>query len=373
MRLPTASSLERALACPISETLPRVAFSTPVMSRGTALHAHMRRIGGGVPLDDSLAQVPQEWREDAGEIDLEAYPISPDATYEVTVAWDYVSGEARILGVDLDRDYSSAKPTEYVGTADLVIVTGGHPLVADYKSARQGKTHPSKNAQLAMLALAVRSITQEEAVDVALYYLDGTRADEATLDALDLDVFEASLRELAERYRSGDVGEARPGPWCHYCPSKGACPAQRQALAMVESGTLVEPLTVERVAAAWHRIKAIEGALEEAKRVCQDYAATYPVDLGDGTELREVEESRDAIDGEAAWPVLVGVLGEDGARLAAPVAVTKSAIAKAAKATAPKGQAASAERAALAALRESGALTTTMRTTVKAVRQKKAG
>ena len=372
MRLPTASSLERALACPISETLPRVSFSTPVMSRGTALHEHMRRIGGGVPLSESLAQVPEEWREDAERIDLDAYPISPDATYEVTVAWDYVTGEGRILGVDLGRDYSGARPTEYVGTADLVIAVGGPALVADYKSARQGKTHPSRNAQLAMLALAVRSIAQVETVDVALYYLDGTRPDTATLDALDLDLFAASLQELAERYGRGDLGEANPGGWCHYCPAKGACPAQRQALALVESGTLVEPLTVERVAAAWHRIRAIEGALEEAKRVCQDYASTYPVDLGDGTELREVEEARDSIDGEAAWPVLVGVLGEDGARLACPVSTTKSAIAKAAKATAPKGQAATAERAALAALRESGAITTTMRTTVKAVRQKKA-
>lgn len=367
--LPTASSLERALACRASERLPHIRRESSRAARGTALHAYLEALSGGATQDAALAMVPEQWRADAAALPVETMPLGSAYATEVTLAWDYVTGEARILGKGLGRDYSGARPTEYVGTVDVLARLEDRVWVADYKSSRNGKTAAARNAQLGFLGLAAARAHGVEAADVVLVFLDGTQPDGASLDAFDLDRWEGQLRDLAAYYESDAQDAPQMGEWCRYCPALAACPAQQQTLALVAAGeVLPATLTPEVVARAWHRLQAIRGAVEAAGEVIDAYARQTPVDLGDGRELREVTTARESVDGAAAWRVLVGFAGQDVAEAACTLSASKSSVTKAIKASAPKGKGAAMEREVLGLLRQAGAITTSESTSVKAVK-----
>lgn len=367
--LPTASSLERALACRASERLPHIRRESGRAARGTALHAYLEALSGGATQDVALALVPEQWRADASALPLESMPLGHSYMPEVALAWDYVTGEARILGQGLGRDYSSARPTEFVGTVDVMAVLPDRVWIADYKSSRGGKTGAKNSAQLGLLALAAARVAGVESAEVVLVFLDGTQPDGASLDAFDLDRWEGRLRDLAAYYESDAQDAPRMGEWCRYCPSLASCPAQQQTLALVATGeVLPATLTPEVVARAWHRLQAIRGAVEAAGEVIDAYARQTPVDLGDGRELREVTTSRESVDGGAAWRVLVEFAGQDVAEAACTLSASKSSVTKAVKAHAPSGKGAAMEREVFGLLRQAGAITTSESTSIKAVK-----
>lgn len=367
--LPTASGLERALACRASLRLPATYAENAAAARGTAMHAFLEAVSNGTERETALALVPPQWRKDAEALDLDALPLGAQYLTEVTLAWDWETDEARVLGQGLNRDYGAARPTEYVGTVDVLAVLPDRVWLSDFKSARNGKTPAARNAQLGMLALAACRAYERDAADVSLTFLDGTAPDGAHLDALDLDLFADTLRGLALYLESDAQDAPRMGAWCRYCPALASCPAQRSALSLLERGvSLAEQMTPEIAAEAWHRLEAIKGAIGMIEGAVWAYAAQTPVPLGDGMVLREVETSRESLDGEKVAEALKEYGGEDFARAAVSLEATKASVKRAVKAHAPKGKAASMEREVLAMLRERGAVGRSVSVTVKAVK-----
>ena len=69
--LPSASGLDRAIACTASVVLPQVSSTSPAAERGTVMHTYLEAVGRG---DDPIVAVesaPEQYREWLRLIDLE--------------------------------------------------------------------------------------------------------------------------------------------------------------------------------------------------------------------------------------------------------------------------------------------------------------
>lgn len=70
MKLPTASSLERAMACPMSVLLPTTDAPNPAADEGTAVHRFLEILtAGGLAHDGD----PYEWPAVCHRIEIEWY------------------------------------------------------------------------------------------------------------------------------------------------------------------------------------------------------------------------------------------------------------------------------------------------------------
>src|SRR5690348_7751770 len=139
---PTASSLERAAACPASCAIPvRVRSSSDAAERGSAIHGFIEDvISKHETREAALAKVPVEWRGTCAALDWDAITgdLEPATTFaESAYALDYVTGRARFLGRSLNRKYPPTSDEEITGTSD---VDGDHfdgvPVVADVKTGQ---------------------------------------------------------------------------------------------------------------------------------------------------------------------------------------------------------------------------------------------
>jgi hypothetical protein len=316
--LPTASALDRALRCPASCTLPQVHTTSKYAARGSGVHVFLEAVRA-VGRDAALAEVAPEHRKLCEALPLDDLPKGGQA--EVAVAWDYETDKARILGEGTRRDYSDAKPTEFVGTADLLGTANGSVVVVDWKTG-YGDLPPAKEAaQLLFFALAGSRLTGLSRAHVSFVRLkDGGEVyrDSARLDAFDLEDFAYRLRRLAVgldnlRTDTGipDVTEGL----CHYCPAFMACPAKtRHALAIANPTALGETLStlvVEDAARAWEKLKAVEDIVKRTKKALKDYSRILPLPLSTGKTLKEVEIPDTSIDSAVAFDVLRRMFGDD--------------------------------------------------------------
>lgn len=292
VKLPTASSLDRAIKCPASCVLPHV-ITRPgkAANKGTAIHVYLENVGKVGP-EDALAMVAEEFRGLCSAIDIRSLPTDPSLfASEMAVAWDYVTGKGRLLGQGKNRDYSGVAATELTGTADVISWAEGLVVVADYKSGF-GYVPPARwNPQLRFLALAASSALGVRRARVAVIKVrEGAEPehDVAELDALDLDEYAGQLKRTMTAIfareaevlagRSPDVKE---GGWCKYCPAFVHCPGKVALLsAIAEKGP--GALAAEDMPEVYRRVRSLQSLSEAAMDRIKELARREPFSIGDG-------------------------------------------------------------------------------------------
>ncbi|TAK30963.1 MAG: DUF2800 domain-containing protein [Myxococcaceae bacterium] len=375
--LPTASSLGRALACRASNVLPRETDQgSEAAERGTALHAYVEAVALGRA--GALEAVPPAWRDTARGLDVPAIleALGHDAfgdtvmTTEESFAWDPTAPyEGRSLGLSLDRDYSGARPHEFVGTADVVVVDRDQDLVivGDYKFGHGHVAPAATNPQLRALALyAARAhrVTQARVVvirgrDDGSCWLDTAALSETDLERI-ADELIAFARQVVIDQRQELLPPATPGAHCRYCRSAVHCPEGPMALAVAQGTGLVD---LAATAAGRGRLLQLRDFAKRLPEIINDQLrlaiARGDTSLPEGQTLAiESTEKRQVADVELVWNTTVAELGHEAADVAAPVerVATMATIKHAAAKGALRGDGKAREARLINALATAGAI-----------------
>lgn len=333
-RLPTASGLTRALACPTSCVLPQVtAPPSPWSESGRALHAYVEAIAKGRTPAEAAEVVPEALRATALALDTDNWPVDVSAGWlsEVAVRYRMDADSAETIDAR-GRSYGLGSEPDVYGTADLVRVHGSTVWVVDVKTGRGWLPRPSESGQLRFLALAFARAYGCESAEVGHLRIDGDGRAWLDLDTLDAFELATTRDQLAEARAAVTARVVAPkeGQWCRYCPAFACCPA-KAALACA-SVDVDGPLTRDTAAAAWRRIKDVRAVLDRVEGALREYAAREPVPLGDGWELAEVETTRETLDPRTVQVVCLNELGPDVAAASVELTATKSSLDAALKA-----------------------------------------
>lgn len=378
-RLPTASGLTRALACPTSCVLPQVtAPSSPWAESGRALHAYVEAIARGATPAEAAQRVPPELRDTALALDTDNWPVDLQAGWrpEVAVLYDMDKDAAEVLDAAA-RSYGHRGRNAIVGTADLVRVHDGTVYVIDVKTGRGWLPRPSESGQLRALALAFARVYGVDAAEVGHLRVDTSDGhawlDLESLDALELATVREQLLEAREAVEA-EVVAPKEGQWCRYCPAFPVCPAKA---ALVTEMMDVPVLDQGTAAAAWQRIKDARAVLDRVEAALKEYAAREAVSLPGGWVLAEAESVRESLDGRKAHAAALEVLGPATADVAVELTATKASIEEACrqwvateKAAGRKATLAAAKRAVMDRLVQLGGVAATTKLEVKERRQK---
>lgn len=286
---------------------------------------------------------------------------------EQPYALDVVTGKARVLPSNGQRDYSAATSTEVCGTTDLVAVRGSELIVLDYKTGFSDHRYRDHEEQMRFLgaAAALEHGVSRVRVIVAHVTADGVRLDERVLDSLDIAIVVQELRALVAGV---DDAIATPGLHCEedWCPAKAVCPVTRALLVEAKMPldqkrhlSLVGPIqSNDQAYATLVGIDLLEEWIEQRKKDVREFAAATPVVAPDGRVFkgRSVKRETPRIDVAGAEEALATVLGADGAKEAVEVkrSTTWTAIKRVARGR--NLPISDTEEHARAALRQAGAL-----------------
>ena len=321
--LPTASSLERVLACPASHVLPQVRTTGEAAERGSAIGRYVRDILAGEDADIAIARVPQakwkatclglDWEAICGDLVLETVRAEVAYGWGFAVSQDSDAPNARELGVNLGRRYPKLLPDEYAGTNDLEgRAKAGGEVVCDLKSGLD-VTACGANPQMRFHALARHVVTGKPVEARVLQIRESGRVDvDAHLfTSLELDSFADELTELVVRidaarsvYLAGGQPDVNAGSHCRYCPGKWSCPAftlpARSALPAPSTG----PLSDDEAMTAWQKIREVKAWAVEAEARMKDLARSRPFPVRWGKELREITFTRETFSSDRAQDVI---------------------------------------------------------------------
>lgn len=326
-----ASSLPRLSRCPASAVItPRVQEESEAATAGTVRHAFMRACYEH-GRDVALAQAPEEHREMLERIEVPTFP--GQVMLERPVTWRGITGTLDVGGILPEKS---------------------GVMVLDWKGAYADVDKAGENLQLGLYALGLihEFGTALRATLIVARILEDGRVlfDRAELDKADVMRIGQRIADTQTAVHVADGSTVVMGPWCRYCPAWRACPAHTSALAAFAPEA---PMVPAQVIAVHDRIKAVERMLEDAKRAIRVHLEHGPITDGDRT-LSLVEQKRRSIDGEAAFPVLVELLGVDGAREACDIKTSFTAIEKAVKV--PRGEKKGRVAVVQAALEAAGAI-----------------
>ena len=359
MRMPTASSLGRAMRCGASLCLPVVDTTTGHSEAGTWRHRYLELVSK-IGHEAALQELPEQYRAAMAGFSTEGLPLNLSA--EVAMAWDIRESCSRFIGNGLSRGYGPLSEYEVAGTADAIGSTADAVHVVDWK----GPGHRRGDAyhQLRFLALAAARLADLHKAVVHVIRIDDagevSRYSEE-LDELDLDAFAAELF----RWRVGlkEDGGPHEGVWCERCPSFQFCPAKARLAVQVATGDMLgdmstmPPLTPERAGAAWTKLREAKVFLRRIEAACMAALAENGdrLPLPDGSELRRVAcEGNEVLDGAAVFDAVAEMFGPGVAVKAVEMRATKAGIKRAVKETRPPGKVAEAERAVLERVRANG-------------------
>lgn len=265
--------------------------SSDASNEGVALHGLMEKAIKGEPVtvpDDLAAR----WAKIAEWI---AANRKPTWQAEVAYAWTPATDTARALPSGDHRDYSAA-PDALCGTIDIVDVP-----MATVLDLKTGFEIGGAWAQLRTLGMMVARAHGLDSVRLVVVHAtdQGVQTREVVMDAFDIDLVAS---ELATRLRDVAMSEPTPGAWCGRCPHRVHCSATDATLAeVVPAESLARfrmelvPSSPEHAAWMWPRLSIAEEWIESAKATIKDMARTEPIDLGDGTELRETSTTRKSV------------------------------------------------------------------------------
>lgn len=301
-RLPTASRLDTAEQCPGSMVLDGINTTNTDNASGTSIHDFVLVRSVEIGRDAALDEITDRTlRDRCAAIDLSRIP--PGAEREVALAWNWRTGEARKVGVNIGRAYPDLGPDWFQGTIDVLGVTGYAVVAQDLKTGEQ-KVPAAESLQLGFAAVAGTELTGIDRAEVAMLYEGhGGRSfqDHAVLDAEDLAVMRTRLRAIAESrlvaledVRAGRLPVLRDGPWCSLCPSQRFCPAQA-ALVRTAAGwgletvaARMENLSDEEAGRAWEMLAVAEKIVEAGRRALKSRAKQAPFPLPSGKVVAEV-------------------------------------------------------------------------------------
>ncbi len=234
--LGSASKLHRSIPCPASVHLPAGReLPERVLEagrRGTGLHTYSELLptkGETV----ALAAIPERFRKEAANTNWAHYPgMHPHAKREMAFAHHGQTGEVRVLGESIGREYEVTDQYETPGTADVVIAGYKTVEVYDLKTGRSPVPAAGENPQLLHLALcAVESVAPyAEQVVVGIATLDKgvvrvtnqatvTRDDLAAHEQRVVQAQRVALRVI-DAIKAGLEPEKNPGAHCKYCDAK---------------------------------------------------------------------------------------------------------------------------------------------------------
>lgn len=305
---PTASALERVLACPSGQVLPAVHDTSEYAERGTQIARFTRSVIAGTSVDVALQAVREEWRDTCRH--LEWRKLVGDLSEvrgEVAYAFDTASWETTELGVNIGRRYPLLNPTQIAGSDDIEGVRmDGVPVVRDVKSGQE-VTAAQDNPQVKFFALVRMLRTGASEVEAGLRYVreDGrVFADDHVFTAFDLECFADELGEMVERVAaarqrmlSGERLDVSSGPHCRFCPALSACP-KYTALAksmLPELDTIaarIGAMSPEAQGRAWVKAKEIETLLDSVLGSLKAIAKQSAIPIVGGKLVKEIEFSR---------------------------------------------------------------------------------
>lgn len=370
MRYPSASRLERVLACPASHVLPQKPLPpSPYAKDGTQRHEALRLAVEGESVRQHAAWA-QSVLEAAGD-----WLLSPGVEAEVALLWDMEWGAAEVLGRNIGRNYGDAMSRGYVGSADYLRAAGDVVEVVDLKTGRGEVTEPHRNPQLLLLALAAARHHRAQFARVGLLLApEGSEprmvwGDEVTSDGLA--AFAARLDELPKRVASAatDVeAHLSEGLWCRYCPARAACPRkakdEEMALALPKTSRIV--VTEANAGEVWEAVDRAREVLDELKTACVQVALrTGGVRMPNGLVRRQVSHETEALDAQSVWDALAARWGVEVAKAGVGIEASKASVLRAvkeAKAMGATGAAAALQREVLDAVRAAGGVKTRTRT-----------
>lgn len=204
-------------------------------------------------------------------------------TPEVAFAIDVETGEARVIGSRLKRNYGELKDSEIALTVDWV--TGGE--VGDLKTGYAGHVaHPRENLQLLTGCYAACKVARTTS---GLARIVIAREDEfvplqAVLEGQEwMDAVLAELREI--HFRTRLPSPAVAGEHCSFCPALGACPQTAQATALVAGPRwTTEALSLENDQQMVLHLPMLKKAVEAIEDALK---ARGPIHLPNGKVWRE--------------------------------------------------------------------------------------
>jgi hypothetical protein len=375
-RLPSFSSIERAVRCRASTVLPQADHVSDQAEGGTVMHTFMERVRNlraeGKALEEArelaLAEAPEEEQDFLAAIPVEDLPTDPKAfAAEVALAFDALTGKARELGRGIGRRYEQAAlaqgkplaPTEFVGTVDIAALHGSDGVfVGDWKRRGRYVKAARDNWQIrAGLAAAAAAWGRSRGLgSIIRIYDDGeTYRDRGELSSADLNQARYELTTLAvailndrKAFAKGEEIPATTGDHCRYCPSFQFCPSN---LALVRRIVTDEPAvraeivvnreTAPKIVAFVAQLKALQEEVKDALDTLAAQAAAEgkPLEMGDGTVYAPVAKSRDSIAGGSATRALLEQeFGTEALAKEFDLDVTKSAIKAALRKRLPGGR-----------------------------------
>lgn len=363
MRLPTASAIGRAIACPGSEALPHVAETTEWNTSGNVVDRYVVR-ARAIGTELALAELDDAGRELCAGLDVSTIPAGAEP--QVAVAWDPTTGEAERLHLDGHRAYPD--DGRYYGTFDLVGLLDDETVF--YDDLKWGNPEPAAASwQLRAGAVFLTALTGAAAArpgHLRVGWNGKLRPERVFYDAIAIEEFEerlvALVGEIATVRAAYDAGEFVPlhvGPWCKYCPARRACPAKAAEIRTATGGDLVplvrpvaelvelpekaavqvarqmvraqmSALTPAELGVAYQKIKAASRYLEGALSAIRELAETEPVPLPNGRALQPMAWSAWESDAhaKAALTELKATLVEQGHIRRVPTIQVREGVAK---------------------------------------------
>ncbi len=308
--LPSASSLPRAQVCIDSEfILPRINHAPTIWSEiGNFTDRFIQRVQTGASKEEALEDIPEDSpaRQSCADMDMSLIPSG--GHFQIALAWDYRTGKGRVLGYDIGRNYEAAgadRSIEFVGSLDFAGVRAdGVGIYVDFKAG--WKTRKAKDSwQLKFGAVAIADTFDLDHVIVAHQHVrpgEDPFWDICEMDSMALAAVRKGLRDLAARLATGKrSGALVEGPECVYCPVYKSCEAKTshmRAIAGIATGlapdlsglpAIIEKPTEELLTQAARAVRMLELYDEASKHAWAEleaFAATTPIDLGDGRVMK---------------------------------------------------------------------------------------
>jgi Protein of unknown function (DUF2800) len=320
----SASGSERTIGCPASLALPRVRRTTDYAHRGRGIHAFIRAVKAGVPVERALELVDDEYRDTCRNLQWERLGADlHDVRCEVAYALDPVARTARFLGVDIGRDYErfALGPNEVPGSLDIEgLRIDDVPVIIDTKTGWLDVTDAEENGQGLFFGCVQYLLTGATEVEFRInkvlasgrVLLDSSH----TYSALDMDLYMdeyaqalAQSREARRVYLAGGTPDVNVGAWCRYCESMEACPAYtRLAMAMATDTAVLEAriaaMPLADAGQAWLKAKQIESMLDRVLSALKARARQEPLPTADGKVVRPIAFEREDLVVSAALELL---------------------------------------------------------------------
>jgi len=344
IKITTGSQISRVIRCPGSQGLPHVrSVGGEPQELGNAVHAYLCLISDGVKPAKAVECIEGSYTKEAAaecrEIDLDLLKDVLAGAAEVSLAYS-TSGGGRVLGANLDRDYSGVRPGEIAMTIDVLIIGDDYVIVLDFKTGRTDLGPAKDSDQLLSAAVfAASAYNKAKAYGGYIYLRDGNQwRDMAEWDVFDLEAYASKITKMEEELsvvesavERGIAPDVTSGRHCQFCPAFSACPAQKSLAIELATGNDAAPwnasLTRGQMADAWEKVKLVQSMVNRVKKAIIAEAVREPVKLNNGKTLGSfVKDGNEKLDGSVVHEVISGMYGEEVADSSVTFSATKSGI-----------------------------------------------